>query len=81
MGPQPRPLRIMHTPSIIPEMSGSDCVALDIIITHFHTVQNVRYLVKKTISEQKIDDIYGTCELVIFQFNEDLRQLGVNLSP
>jgi hypothetical protein len=44
MGPLPRPLRIMHSPAIIPEMSGFDCVALvsktlDIIITHFHTVQ------------------------------------------
>jgi hypothetical protein len=28
MGPLPRPLRIMHTPAMIPEMSGTNCVVL-----------------------------------------------------
>jgi hypothetical protein len=44
MGPLPRTLRIIHTPAMIPDISGTDCVelvskTLDIIITNFHTLQ------------------------------------------
>jgi hypothetical protein len=83
MRPLPRPLRIIHTPADdvtdVPAVSGDANTSILFEIT---LRISVRYTFSRFGFENVLDqqtNAYGTCALIIFQFDCTCIQLGVNI--